>query len=98
IGALAAMLLADNEKLTFVEGSVRQSVGSSLVEAAGARDSRGGMAGRFAAVAQWGPVNLSADALVANNFVVNGERERRYREGRFSLDAPIKLGHQAIAA
>jgi hypothetical protein len=98
IGALAAMLLADNEKFTFVEGSVRQSVGSSLLEAAVARDSRGGMAGRFAAVAQFGAVNVSADALVANNFVVNGERERRYREGRLSLDAPVKLGHQTIAA
>ena len=98
IGALAAMLLAGNQKLTFVEGSVRQSIGSSMLEAAVARDSRGGMAGRFAALAQFGSVNVSADALVANNFVVNGERERRYREGRLSLDAPFKLGHQPIAA
>ena len=98
IGALAAMLLADNEKLTFVEGSVRQSVGTSLIEVAVARDGRGGTAGRLAAVAQLGSVNLSADALVANNFVVNGERERRYREGRLSLDAPIKLGRQSIVA
>jgi hypothetical protein len=98
IGALAAMLLADNEKLTFVEGSVRQSVGSSLLEAAVSRDSRGGTAGRFAAVAQFGSVNLSADALVASNFVVNGEREKRYREGRLSLDAPVKLGRQSVAA
>jgi hypothetical protein len=98
IGVLAAMLLADNEKLTFVEGSVRQSVGSSLLEAAVARDNRGGVAGRFAAVAQLGSVNLSADSLIANDFVVNGEREKKYREGRLSLDAPIKLGHQMVAA
>jgi len=98
IGALAAMLLADHEKLTFVEGSVRQSVGSAMLEAAVARDSRGGTVGRFAAVGQIGPVNVSADALVADNFVINGERERRYREGRLSLDAPFKLGHQSIAA
>ena len=98
IGALATMLLADNEKLTFVEGSIRQSVGSSLLEVAVARDSRGGLAGRFAAVAQFGSLNVSADALVANNFVVDGERERRYREGRLSLDAPIKMGRQTISA
>jgi len=98
IGALATMLLANNEKLTFVEGSIRQSVGSSLLEVAVARDSRGGLAGRFAAVAQFGSLNVSADALVANNFVVNGERERRYREGRLSLDAPIKMGRQTISA
>jgi len=98
IGALAAMLLADNEKLTFVEGSVRQSVGSSLIEAALARDSRGGTAARLAAVGQLGSVNLSADVLVANNFVINGEREKRYREGRLSLDAPVKLGRQIFSA
>ena len=98
VGALATMLLANNEKLTFVEGSIRQSVGSSLLEVAVARDSRGGLAGRFAAVAQFGSLNVSADALVANNFVVNGERERRYREGRLSLDAPIKMGRQTISA
>ena len=98
IGALATMLLANNEKLTFVEGSIRQSVGSSLLEVAVARDSRGGLAGRFAAVAQFGSLNVSADALVANNFVVDGERERRYREGRLSLDAPIKVGRQTISA
>ena len=98
VGALATMLLANNEKLTFVEGSIRQSVGSSLLEVAVARDSRGGLAGRFAAVAQFGSLNVSADALVANNFVVNGERERRYREGRLSLDAPIKVGRQTISA
>ena len=98
VGVLAAMLLANDEKLTFVEGSVRQSVGSALMEAAVARDSRGGTAARFAAVAQLGSVNLSADALVANDFVVNGDREKRYREGRLSLDAPLKLGRQTIAA
>ena len=45
VGLLAAMLLADNEKLTFVEGSVRRSIGPALVEAAVARDGQGGMAG-----------------------------------------------------
>src|SRR4029453_3518729 len=43
-------------------------------------------------------VNLSADALVANDFVVNGDREKHYREGRLSLDAPLKFGRQTIAA
>ena len=35
VGLLATTLLADNEKFTFVEGSVRRSVGPALVEAAG---------------------------------------------------------------
>ena len=49
---LATMLLADDERLTFVEGSVRRSIGPALVEAAVARDSNGGMAARAQAVAQ----------------------------------------------
>ena len=44
IGLLATALLAGNEKLTFVEGSVRRSIGPALVEAAVARDGKGGMA------------------------------------------------------
>ena len=98
IGVLAASLLADDDKLTFVEGSVRQSIGSALLEAGVARDLRGGMAGRIAAVAQVGTVNISGDALMAKDFVVNGKREQRYREGRLSLDAPVKLGRQMVAA
>jgi hypothetical protein len=98
VGVLAAMLLANNEKLTYVEGSVRRSVGSALVEAAVARDSHGGVAARAQAVAQWGSINVSADALLGNDFVINGEREKRYREGRLSVDAPFKMGRQRIAA
>ena len=50
IGLLATTLLAGNEKLTFVEGSVRRSIGPALVEAAVARDGKGGMAVRAQAV------------------------------------------------
>ncbi len=92
------MLLADNEKLTFVEGSVRRSIGSALVEAAVARDSKGGIAARAQMVAEMGSVKLSADALMANDFVINGRQEQRYREGRLSVDAPLKIAHRRLAA
>jgi len=98
IGLLATALLAGNEKLTFVEGSVRRSIGPALVEAAVARDGNGGMAARAQAVARLGSVNLGADALLAEDFVINGRREERYRDARLSVDAPLKLGRQRIAA
>lgn len=98
VGVLAAMLLAGNEKLTFVEGSVRRSVGPALVEAAIARDSRGGIAARAQAVARLGSVNLSADALLADGFTINGRRELRYRDARLSLDAPLSIGRQRFSA
>ena len=98
VGVLAAMLLEDNEKLTFVEGSVRRSIGSTLVEAAVARDSKSGMAGRVQAVARLGSVNIGADALIAENFTINGRRESRYRDARVSIDTPLQIGRQKFAA
>jgi hypothetical protein len=98
VGVMAAMLLAGNEKLTFVEGSVRRSIGPALVEAAVARDTEGGMVARGHAIARVGAINISADALLADYFIVNGKREGHYREGRLSVDAPLKLGRKQISA
>jgi len=97
VGLLATMLLAGNEKLTFVEGSVRRSIGPALVEAAVARDSKGGMAGRIQAVGRIGSAHINIDALLANDFVVNGKREKTYRDARLSINAPVKLGRQQFS-
>lgn len=98
VGVLATMLLSGPEKLTFVEGSVRRSIGPALVEAALARDSRGGYAARAAAVARLGSLNVSIDTLMADGFTLNGRREDRYRDARLALDAPLRIGRQRLAA
>ena len=98
VGLLATMLLADHERLTFVEGSVRRSIGPALVEAAVARDSNGGLAARAQGIARIGAVNVSAEALYADGFTLNGRREDRYRDVRLALDAPVKIGRQQISA
>jgi len=98
IGLLASALLADNEKLTFVEGSVRHSIGSALIEAAVARDGKGGMAMRAQAITRLGSINVSADALLGDNFVINGQREKRYRDARLSVESPLKIGRQSFSA
>ncbi len=97
VGLLATMMLANNEKLTFVEGSVRRSIGPALVEAAVARDSRGGLAARAQAVARLGAANVSVDALITDGFTINGRREDRYRDVRVSLDTPLRIGPQRFA-
>lgn len=97
VGALATMLLAGNERLTFIEGSVRQSIGPALVEAAVARDSKGGMAGRLQAIGQIGAAHFSVEALLADDFVVDGKREKIYRDARASVDLPLKLGRQQFS-
>ena len=98
IGLLATTLLADNERLTFVEGSVRRSIGPALVEAAVARDSNGGIAARVQGIARLGSVSVSAESLYADGFTLNSRREDRYRDTRVALDAPLKIGHQRFAA
>lgn len=97
VGALATMLLAGNERLTFVEGSVRQSIGPALIEAAVARDSKGGMAGRLQAVGRIGPANINIEALLAEDFVVDGKRERIYRDARLGVSTPVKIGRQRFS-
>ena len=97
VGALATMLLADGERLTFVEGSVRHSIGPALVEAAVARDSRGGMAGRVQAIGRIGPANINVEALIADDFVVDGKREKQYRDARLLVSTPLKLGRQSFS-
>ena len=98
VGVLATMMLEGHEKLTFVEGSVRRSVGPALVEVAVARDSRGGLAARAQAVARLGSLHVSIDALMADGFTLNGRREDHYRDARMAIDAPVKIGRQRFAA
>lgn len=97
VGVLAAMLLQDDKKLSFVEGSVRQVVGPVMLEAAVARDSEGGTAARLQMLGQIGRVNLSAEAIAANDFPVEEWRVPRYRELRASIDAPFNIGRQPLA-
>ena len=51
MGVLARAMLIGDERLTFIEGTVRRSIGPALVELGAARESNGGMAAmhRFSA-------------------------------------------------
>ena len=68
VGVLARMMLVDDERLTFVEGSVRRSIGSTLIEASAATDGKGGTAGRAQLLAKVGSVNLTAEATGRERF------------------------------
>ena len=98
VGALARMMLIDDERLTFVEGSVRQSIGPALVEVAAARSSSGGTAARAQAIARIGSVNINAEAIVAKDFHLNGRLEPHYRDYHVALNAPLKIGRTVLPA
>ena len=92
LSALAAMMIIDDQKLTFIEGSVRRSVGPALVEAAIARQSGGGLAMRGSALARIGSVNIAAEGIAARDFYYQGRFEERLRDGRLTVSAPIAAG------
>jgi hypothetical protein len=98
VGALARMMLVDDQRLTFLEGSVRRSVGAALVEVGAARESTGGMAAHAQLLGKVGPVNVSAEALLANDFHLRGGRKESVREVRATLDLPVKLGRAVLPA
>jgi len=98
VGVLARMMLIDDERVTFLEGSVRRSVGSALIKVAAARETSGGTAARAQMIGKFGAINLSAEALIANDFHLQGGRPQSVRDARVALDAPIKLGRTVIPA
>jgi len=98
VGLLAAVLLDGDEKMTFIEGSVRQSIGPALFEAAIAREGSGAISARVQAVARIGSTSISSEALMADGFMIEGRKYDRYRDARLSIDAPLKFGRQPISA
>lgn len=92
VGALAKMMLIEDERVTFVEGSVRRSIGAAIAEVAAAKASNGGTAMRAHALARFGSVNVNAEAIVADDFQLRGGREETLREYKAGINAPIRIG------
>ena len=98
VGVLARAMLVDDQRLTFVEGSVRRSIGPAMVEVGAARESSGGMAARAQLLGRLGRVNVSAEAILANDFHLRGGREESLREFKLALDAPLHVGRAVLPA
>ncbi len=96
VGLTVQAVQLEDERLTYVEGTVRRSIGRALIEVAAARDDKGGMAARAQLLTKVGNVSINAEALEARDFRVNGLKEAYYREARVALDAPLTLGKTTI--
>ncbi|MEO6312086.1 MAG: SdrD B-like domain-containing protein [Sphingomicrobium sp.] len=96
-GVLARMMLVGDERVTVVEGSVRRSIGKTMVEVSAARETSGGTAIRTQMLGKFGKLNVSIEGLLANDFHLLGGRERTIREGRMGLDAPVRIGRQLVS-
>jgi hypothetical protein len=98
VGVLARAMLVDDERVTFVEGTVRRSVGPAMVEVSAARETGGGMAARAQLLGKFGTVNVSAEAILAKDFHLQGRERQDLREARVAIDAPLRIGRTVLPA
>jgi hypothetical protein len=98
VAALARMMLIDDQRVTFVEGTVRRSIGLAMIEVGAARETTGGSAARAQLLGKIGPVNVNAEALIANDFHLRGGTAESLRNYQLALDAPLKFGRTTLPA
>ena len=98
VGVLARAMLIDDQRLTFVEGTVRRSVGGAILELSAARESNGGSAVHAQLLGKFGAVYVNVDALIANDFHLQGGTPQTSREVRAALDTPFKIGKAVVPA
>jgi hypothetical protein len=98
VGMLARAMLIGDQRVTFVEGTVRRSVGPAIVEVSASRESGGGTAARAQLLGKFGSLNVSAEALLASDFHLQGGERKSVHEARVALDAPIHLGPTVLPA
>ncbi len=98
VGLLVRAMLIDDQRLTFVEGTLRRSVGAATLEVSAARESNGGTAAHAQLLGKFGAVYVNIDALIANDFHLQGGIEQTSREVRAQLDTPFRLGKTIVPA
>ncbi len=98
VGVLARTLLIDDERVTFVEGSVQRTIGPAMVEVAAVRATDGGTAARAQLLAKVGSVNVSAEAITAREFRLAGRPKESFKDVRLALDAPLRFGQTMLSA
>ncbi|WP_426266120.1 MSCRAMM family protein [Sphingomonas sp. LHG3443-2] len=96
VAALVQTLAVDDRRVTYVEGTVRRSIGPAVTEFGAARDSSGGMALRAQALAKIGATNLSWSSFWSRDFAARPQGLSAVSEHRFSVDAPLKLGGHTV--
>ena len=98
VGALIRSLEVQDERLSYVEGSVRYSLGRALGELALARDTRGGLAVRAQVATKVGPVNINAATQWSKDFTASTDDSGKTikAEHRVGLAVPVNLGQVSM--
>jgi hypothetical protein len=98
VGVLARAMLIGDERLTFVEGTVRRSIGGAALEVSAARESNGGTAAHAVLLGKLGPIYVNVEALIANDFHLRGGEAQSQRDVRAAVDVPVKVGRTIVPA
>jgi hypothetical protein len=96
VAALVQTLSVDDQRVTYVEGTVRRSIGPAVAEFGAARDTSGGMALRGQALAKIGAANLAWSSFWSRDFAARPQGLSAISEHRFSVDAPLRLGREFV--
>ncbi len=91
VAAVVQSLVVDDARVTYVEGSVRRSLGPAIAELAVARDSAGGLALRAQALARIGATSLSWSSFLSRDFAARPEGLGATAEHRLTVHSPLKL-------
>ncbi|MEO6198606.1 MAG: hypothetical protein ABIO68_01525 [Sphingomicrobium sp.] len=93
VSALVRSALLDDERVTFVEGALRRTIGASVIEVAALTNSRHELAARAQVLAKVGGATLSASSLISQGIGGTDTRGRSIKSAnRVGLGLPLKFG------
>ena len=95
-GLLAQTLLLEDETVSWVEGTVRRTVGNALVEASVRYNSRGGYGLRGRAVGEVGPVSLGLSSEIHRGPSVDDRQQQLRGDHSLSASIPITIGDRRV--
>lgn len=98
VAALVRSALRGDQRVTYVEGSVRRSFGANVVELAGLRSDRGEMTAKAQVIAKLGRATFTAASLLSEGLAGLDETGRDARlSHRLGVGLPLKLGDMRVA-
>lgn len=89
-------LLVDDQRVSFVEGSIRRAIGPALLEMSAAAQRDGGYAGRVQLVGAFGRSFVAAESIISHD--IKSDRIERSTTGthNIALDHALALGNQIV--
>ena len=96
VGLLAQTLLLEDETVSWVEGTVRRTVGSAMIEGSFLYNTRGGYGVRGRAIGEIGPVSVGLSSQVNRGPSIDARQEQLRGDHSLSASIPISIGDREI--